>query len=863
MTKPVAATVKRMKKLVIVESPAKAKTISKILGSDFIVEASYGHVRDLPEGARDVPKDLQDQEWTTLGVDVANDFKPLYVVSQEKQKRVAALREALAEADALYLATDGDREGEAIAWHLVDLLKPKVPVHRLVFHEITRTAVETALKNTRAIDAALVDAQETRRIVDRLVGFKVSPLLWHKIAFGLSAGRVQSVALRLVVEREQERIAFRSAQWWDLTGRFNAPDTHDGGFSATLTAVGDVRLARSGDFDPTTGRLEKPDTLLLDGDAATALRDRLAHETFTVRSREDEPYKASPQPPFTTSSLQQEAGRKLSGFTAKRTMDAAQRLYEAGYITYMRTDSTHLANEAVAGIRTAVERLYGKEYVPAAPRSFQAKVANAQEAHEAIRPAGTDMPSPESLRPELGDDEFRLYELIWKRTVASQMADARGQSTTLRIASTSSTGPAAVFHVAGTTVDFAGFTRAYVEGSDDPEGDLAAKDTILPAVAVGDHILCKGLESHSHDTRPRARYTEASLTKKLEQLGIGRPSTYASIIDTLITREYCRKRGAALVPSWTGLAITQLLADGLMHLVDYKFTAQLEEQLDAISRGKQDRLEVLVRFYGGEDRKGLEELLTGLEQSIDPRSACSVNLPSGIVVRVGKYGPFVNVDGKNLGLPSEDRLAPDELTEEFLAALAAGDQPLGVCPKTGKSVFKKSGKYGDYVQLGENDDAEKKTCSLPKAMSLDEVDLATALRLLELPRTLGLHPETGAPVISLIGKHGPYIKCGEETRSLPAGLSPLDVMLPQALELLAQPKAPSKGARSKAAALRTLGDSPVTGKPIEIKDGKYGPYVTDGKTNATLPKDGSPETVTLEQALEMLAARPKKRRRRR
>jgi DNA topoisomerase-1 len=458
-----------------------------------------------------------------------------------------------------------------------------------------------------------------------------------------------------------------------------------------------VRLARSGDFDPSTGRLEQPDLLLLDGNAAVVLHDRLAHETFTVIAREDEPYKASPKAPFTTSSLQQEASRKLGGFTAKRTMDAAQRLFEAGYITYMRTDSTHVADEAVAGIRAAVERLYGSEYVPTSPRHYQTKVANAQEAHEAIRPAGTDMRSPESLRPELGDDEFRLYELIWKRTMASQMADTRGQSTTLRLASTSSTGPAAVFHVAGRTIAFAGFARAYVEGSDDPEGDLVAKETILPAVAVGDRIDCRGLEAHSHDTQPRARYTEASLTKKLEQLGIGRPSTYASIIDTLLAREYCRKRGSALVPTWTGFAITQLMVDGLPHLVDYEFTAQLEEQLDAISRGTQDQLAFLERFYGGDGRQGLEELVERLERLIDPRAACSVTLPSGIVVRVGKYGPFVALDGKNLSLPTEDRLAPDELTAEFLATLAAGDELLGVCPKTGKPVYKKTGRYGAYV----------------------------------------------------------------------------------------------------------------------------------------------------------------------
>jgi len=851
-----------MKKLVIVESPAKAKTIGKILGDDYIVEASYGHVRDLPEGAKDVPEDLRDQEWAALGIDVANDFEPLYVVNEEKQKRVAALKQALAQADTLYLATDGDREGEAIAWHLVELLQPQVPVYRLVFHEITRPAIEAALKNARPIDADLVHAQETRRIIDRLVGFKVSPLLWQKIGSGLSAGRVQSVALRLLVERERERMAFHSARWWDLTGVFQASAPHEDGFTATLTALGGVRLARGGDFDPSTGRLEQGDRLLLDGDAAAALRDRLARETFTVIARDDQPYTASPQPPFTTSSLQQEAGRKLGGFTARRTMATAQRLFEAGHITYMRTDSTHVADEAVAGIRTAVERLYGREYVSTAARHYRTKVANAQEAHEAIRPAGTEMRSPESLRPELNDDEFRLYELIWKRTMASQMADTRGQRTTLQLASTSSTGPAAVFHVAGRTIDFAGFARAYVEGSDDPEGALDARESLLPAVAVGDRLDCHGLEARSHDTQPPARYTEASLTKKLEQLGIGRPSTYAAIIDTLLDREYCLKRGSALVPTWTGFAITQLMADCLPHLVDYDFTAALEEQLDAISRGTQDKLEFLRRFYGGDGRQGLEELLKGLERSIDPRAACSVTLPSGIVVRIGKYGPFVAVDGRNLSLPAEDRLAPDELTAEILATLAAGDRPLGVCPQTGKPVYKKIGRFGGYVQRGEHDDADKQTCAVPGHMRIDDVDLTLALRLLELPRSLGVHPETGEPVVATIGRHGPYVCCGEETRSLPAGLSPLEVTLPQALELLAQPKASGRGRRGQAAAIRTLGDSPATGAPVEIKGGRYGFYVTDGQSSASLPKDASPESVTLEQAVEMLASRPKTRRQR-
>jgi DNA topoisomerase-1 len=857
------ATAGPRRPLVIVESPAKAKTIGKILGSDFMVEASYGHVRDLPDGAVDVPKDLKDQDWAKLGVNVKDGFEPLYVVSADKRKHVDRLKKALAEADSLYLATDGDREGEAISWHLVEVLKPKVPVQRLVFHEITRKAIEAGMQKTRAIDTALVDAQETRRIVDRLFGYKVSPLLWKKILARLSAGRVQTVALRLLVEREQERMEFRSAQWWGLIGAFEVSEPKDGSFTATLITVGGSRVARGGDFDPTTGRLEKTEHLLLDENAASALRDRLAAETFAVVARDDEPYTSSPKAPFTTSSLQQEAGRKLSGFTAKRTMDVAQRLYENGYITYMRTDSTHLAEEAVVGIRSAVERLYGAEYLPPSPRQYKTKVANAQEAHEAIRPAGTDMPSPESLRDVLNADEFSLYDLIWKRTVASQMADSRGQSTTLKLSSTTATGPAAVFHVGGRTIEFAGFSRAYVEGSDDPEADLAAKDTILPPVAVGDRISCQSIHTDSHATQPPARYTEASLTKKLEQLGIGRPSTYASTIETLDDREYFRKRGTALVPTWTGFAITQLMAGGLPHLVDYAFTAQLEETLDAISNGRENRLDFLTRFYFGDGRPGLEELVESLEKTIEPRQACSVKLPSGIVVRVGKHGPFVQFEGKNLSLPPEDRLAPDELTDEVVATLAAGDQPLGLCPKTKKPVYKKLGPHGPYVQLGDKGDPEIKRCSLMKGMTLEDVDLAMALRLLELPRTLGVHPERGEAVMAHSGQYGPYIACGEETRSLPADLSPLDVTFEQAMELLAVPRPAGRETRGTSATLHTLGESPITGKPVEVKNGRYGPYVSDGKTNANLPKDTPPEAVTLEQALEMIATRPPKKRRRR
>ena len=855
------ANPRRHRALVIVESPAKAKTISKILGDGFVVEASFGHIRDLPEGAGDAPKHKKGKKVATLGIDIENGFKPIYVMNAKQRKQVTVLEKAFADVDALFLATDGDREGEAIAWHLVQVLDPKVPVHRMVFHEITRKAIEAAMSDAREIDAALVEAQETRRIIDRLVGFMVSPVLWKKIGFGLSAGRVQSVALRLLVDRERERMGFCSAEWWDLAGTFGVVGLATGGFEATLATVGGVRIARGDDFDRATGAYKQSKHLLLDGAAAQALAARLANDSFTVAAREDTHYRKSPRAPFTTSSLQQAAAGSLSGFTAKRTMDVAQRLYEKGLITYMRTDSTHLADEAVAGIRRAVDRLYGADYVPSSPRLYQTKVANAQEAHEAIRPAGTDMPTPDSLRAKLSDDEYRLYDLIWKRAVACQMTDERGNRTTLTLASSAHGGPSVEFRVSGTTVEFPGFTRAYDEGSDDSEGSPAGENKVLPAVAVGDRLECIGLEPARHITEPRARFTEASLTKTLEELGIGRPSTFASTLETLVGREYCRKRGAALVPTWTGFAITQLLSDGLPNLVDAGFTARLEDQLDAISQGKQGRLETLENFYYGEGTPGLEMTIEQLEQSLDPKQASSVTLPSGIVVRIGKHCPYVVANGRNYSLPTEDILAPDELNEETLGALIAGNQPLGNCPTTGKPIYKKTGPYGAYVQRGENDDDAKKMMSLLMGQQPVDVDLAMAIKLLDLPRTLGAHPDSGEPVAALVGKHGPYIKCGEESRSLVGGLTPLDVTLGEALALLAQPK-PGRGSKAKSAPLRLLGESAVTGKSVEVRNGKYGPYVTDGQTNATLPEGVAPDEVNLEQALGLIAARPPKKRKR-
>ena len=852
------------RKLVIVESPAKARTIRGYLGRDFVVEASVGHIRDLPHGADEIPKDLKKESWAKIGVNVEQDFEPLYVVSPDKKKQVSKLKELLADASALYLATDEDREGEAISWHLTEVLKPRVAVHRLVFHEITRKAILESLEHPREIDEALVNAQETRRIVDRLYGYEVSPLLWKKVGPRLSAGRVQSVAVRLLVDREKQRMAFRSGTWWDLAGTFAAAGGAGGGFEARLTSVGGRPIARGADFDAATGRLKHDRVELLDEAAARRLEDRLRDETFAVASREDKPFTQRPAAPFTTSTLQQEANRKL-GFTARRTMQVAQGLYENGHITYMRTDSTTLATEAVSAVRRAIERLYGADHLTPTPRTYQTKVANAQEAHEAIRPAGGEMPTPEALRGALDGDGLRLYELIWKRTIACQMADARGQQTTLTVTSSSESGPPAVFQAGGKTIEFPGFLRAYVEGSDDVAGDLAERETLLPPLAVGASVECRTLEAASHTTQPPARYTEATLTKALEERGIGRPSTYAATIDTILRREYCRKRGNALVPTWVGFAVSQLLIEHFPALIDYQFTAQMEEDLDAISRGEGEKLDYLRKFYFGNGRPGLKDLLADSIDRIDPRTASSIQIPAvvpgreGIVVRVGRYGPFIERDGRRASLPSEDELAPDELTPErcetLLAQAALADQPLGQDPDTGKPVFKKVGRFGPYVQLGSADDEEKpRMASLLKGMSLDEVDLALALRLLSLPRVLGSHPESGAEIKALNGRYGPYVTCDGESRSLPADVSPLDVTLEQAVALLAQPKL--RGKRSFGAApLKTLGPSPVTGKPVELRSGRYGPYVADGVTNASLPKTADPEALTLDQALELLAAR--------
>ncbi|MEQ8790671.1 MAG: type I DNA topoisomerase [Pirellulaceae bacterium] len=848
--------------LVIVESPAKARTISKFLGRGYTVEASIGHVRDLPEGKKDLPEEFKDRSWARLGVDVDNDFTPIYIVPAEKKKQVSKLKGLLKDANALFLATDEDREGEAISWHLEQILKPKVPVHRMVFHEITKEAIENALAHPRQIDEGLVRAQEARRILDRLYGYEVSELLWRKIGSPggrrLSAGRVQSVAVRIIVERERERREFVSATFWDLLAKFATDKGEE--FQAELVSVEGRKIPAGRDFDPATGKLKNAELLQLDELGAQQLVERLRSADFQITGLEVKPFTEKPKAPFTTSTLQQEANRKL-GFTARRTMSTAQSLYENGHITYMRTDSTKLAAEAVTAARELVLSEYGKNYLPETPRVHASKEKNAQEAHEAIRPAGHPFELPEALRNQLTPDGFRLFELIWKRTIASQMTDARKRRITITIE-----GGGAVFQVSGTTIEFEGFLRAYVEGSDDPAAELADKETLLPAVEQGQSVACRDLESISHTTQPPARYTEASLTRKLEQEGIGRPSTYASIIDTIQARDYVFKKGNALVPTWVAFCVVRFLEMHLGKLVDYEFTAQMEDLLDAISRHEQQHVNYLRSFYFGNGQPGLKSTIEEKKESVDIREVARflIGEPTEgehtepVFLRVGRYGPFLEQGERRGSVP--DGLAPDEMTLakalEFIEQGQKAEEPLGEDPETGRPVYIKSGRFGPYVQLGTSDDEEEKpkNASLLKGMTVDDVTLEVALKLLTLPREVGQHPEMNEEIVAHNGRYGPYVKCGSETRSLPAELSPLDVTLEQAIHLLAQPKT-RRGRAAPKEPLKTFDASPVTNEPIKLLDGRYGPYVTDGETNASLPRDASPEELTFEQALALLAER--------
>ncbi|HEX6925342.1 MAG TPA: type I DNA topoisomerase [Longimicrobiaceae bacterium] len=838
------------RKLVVVESPTKARTIRAFLPPGYRVAASMGHVRDLPESASDIPSAYKGKEWARLGVDVEHGFRPLYIIPGAKKKVVSELRALLKEADELILATDEDREGESIGWHLLEVLNPRVPVSRIVFHEITPEAIRGALENPRGVDENLVRAQETRRILDRLVGYTLSPLLWKKIATGLSAGRVQSVAVRLLVQRERERRAFRSGTYWDLKAHL-AKRTEP--FTAQLVSVGGRRVASGKDFDENTGQLKDPSAVVLLGDEeAKALRDRLREAAWRVAEVEEKPSVRRPAPPFTTSTLQQEANRKLR-LSARDTMRIAQRLYEEGYITYMRTDSVHLSQQAIDAARGRIRSLYGETYLSPKPRQFETRSKGAQEAHEAIRPAGTEMRTVEELG--LTGREAALYELIWKRTVASQMAEARLTHTTARIEADDT-----VFRASGKRIDFPGFFRAYVEGSDDPDAALEDREEPLPALSRGDELTLRELEALSHTTQPPARYTEASLVRTLEAEGIGRPSTYATIIGTIIDRGYVEKSGTQLIPTFTAFAVTSLLEKYFPSLVDTRFTARMEEQLDEIAEGEAQWLPYLQEFFLGED--GLEAQVRAGEERIDPREASTVDLDSlGARVRIGRFGPFVEVsDGKETVTASiPEGIAPADLDAEQVAQLVKvkteGPDVLGHDPATGKPIFLLSGRFGPYVQLGVSEDGEKpRRASLPKGMSPEHVTLEDAVRLLSLPRTLGKHPETGKPVEAGIGRFGPFVKHEDDFRSLDAEDDVFTVDLARALELLAQPK----GTRKGPTVIRELGPHPEDQEPVVVYEGRYGPYVKHGSVNASLPKGKSPQELTMEEAVELLRERAAK-----
>jgi len=833
------------KKLVIVESPAKAKTIAGYLGGDYVVESSIGHIRDLPTSASEIPAKVKDEPWARLGVNVDDDFAPIYVVDARKKKVVADLKSKLKSADELLLATDEDREGEAIAWHLVQELKPKVPVRRMVFHEITRPAIERALTETRDIDESLVDAQEARRVLDRLYGYEVSPVLWRKVMQGLSAGRVQSVATRLVVERERERIAFVAAGYWDIVATFDP-----GAFTARLASVGGRRVAQGRDFGP-DGKLAAADAVQLPEEDARRLAGALDGADFAVTSVEEKPYRRRPAAPFMTSTLQQEASRKLR-LSSQQTMRVAQRLYENGFITYMRTDSTTLSEAALSAARDQARRLYGADAVPDQPRRYERRVKNAQEAHEAIRPAGDSFRTPDDVRRQLSGDEFNLYDLIWKRTVASQMADARGQTVSVRIGASASDGTAVEFATAGTTITFRGFLLAYEEGRDEPATD-DSEGKRLPPLAQGDALTATELEPEGHSTSPPARYTEATLVKALEDRGIGRPSTYAAIMGTILDRGYVRRQGQALVPEFLAFAVVNLLEQHFARLVDYEFTARMEDDLDEIAAGEEARTEWLRRFYfGADDDEGLKELVAHLGD-IDAREINTLPIPgSDIVVRVGRYGPYLERDGQRQTLPPD--IAPDELTPERAEELLAQgrqERELGVDPETGSVVVVRAGRYGPYVTEAVEGEEKPRTASLFRSMSPETVTLDEALRLLTLPRTLG--DVDGEPVIAANGRYGPYVKKGSETRSLESEEQLFTATLDDAIALLAAPK--TRGRRTAAPPLKELGDDPVTGKPIVLKDGRFGPYVTDGETNASLRAGDSIEEMTPERARELLQAR--------
>ena len=848
-----------MSTLVIVESPTKARTIRNYLPASYRVEASMGHVRDLPQSAADIPASVKGEKWAQLGVNVDSNFEPLYIVPQDKKKIVKELKEALKGVDELLLATDEDREGESISWHLLQLLQPKVPIKRMVFHEITEEAIQEAIRNCRDVDEKLVRAQETRRILDRLVGYTLSPLLWKKIAMGLSAGRVQSVAVRVLVKRERERRAFRKGSYWDLKVLLAVDETNSkkkSEFDARLMTLGGRKLATGADFDESTGQVVTGRNVLLLNEAETrALQERLADKTWTVSDQEERPVTRKPSPPFTTSTLQQESNRKL-GLSARDTMRTAQSLYEQGYITYMRTDSVHLSGQAIAASRDCVQQMYGTEYLSPQPRQYTTKSKGAQEAHEAIRPAGSSFRTPQQTN--LSGRDLKLYDLIWKRTVATQMADARQTQITVQIQVED-----AGFRASGKRIDFAGFFRAYVEGSDDPSAAIESQEVILPTMRVGDHPNCRNLEAIGHETQPPARYTEASLVKTLESEGIGRPSTYASIISTIIAKGYAQLVGNALIPTFTAFAVTDLLEKHFPEIVDPSFTSRMEQTLDDIATGEVQWLPYLREFYSGEE--GLEKQVKDRESQIDPKEARTIHFGDlDAKIRISKTGAYIESENGNINLPKD--MPPADLNAEQVEVLLLGPKKLGVHPEHGEPIYVKLGPYGHYVQLGDKSDANlhPKSMSLPKGVTPENVTIEQAVNLLALPRTLGLHPDTGRKVQASLGRFGPYVvhdlgkgedgKVHKDYRSLKAADSVHTVSFERAVQLLAEPKA-ERGKRGTAKPLRELGAHPEEGEPVNIYEGPYGPYIKYGKVNASLPEGQTVESITMEVALGAIAAK--------
>ena len=852
-------------KLVIVESPAKARKIGSFLGDEYVVEASVGHIRDLPQRAADIPKEFKKFAWAKEGVNIEEDFAPLYVINPDKKSKVAELKDLMKDADELILATDEDREGEAIAWHLIEVLRPKIPVRRMVFHEITKDAIQKAAKETRDLDYRLVDAQETRRVLDRLYGYRLSPVLWKKVMPRISAGRVQSVATRLIVERERERMAFISSAWWDLAAQCEP------GFSARLLSLDGKRVAATNDFDAKGGIKDKAaaNILLLDEAGARELVQSLNGQVLVVKSMEESPRTERPKPPFTTSTMQQDAGSRL-GWGAQLTMRIAQRLYENGYITYMRTDSVTLSSSSISAARSSAQALYGKEFVPATPRVYEGKTKNAQEAHEAIRPAGETFRTPGELAPELSRDEFALYDLIWKRTIASQMSDAKKQQMRVDFDVKTKSGSDAIFRANGSVITFAGFLAAY-EDIVEEKAEVDESDRRLPAMSVGEKIKVNEYSCEGHETKPPARYTEPTLVKKLEELGIGRPSTFASIMQTIQDRGYVAKRGRALVPTFLAFSVTGLLEQHFTKLIDYEFTASMEEDLDRIANGEEERVAWLTQFfYGSENNPGLADLSADLG-AIDAQAINTMKMGEDIEIRVGRFGAYLQQgqgdDRKFANIPEE--MAPDELTLPKaieLLAKPSGERKLGTDPETGLEVIAKSGRFGAYItevfpeeiveegakkKRKKKDAPKPKTASLLSTMSLDTVDLSDALRLLSLPRTLGTYQDEIITVQN--GRYGPYMKHGTDSRTLTSEDQLFSIGLDEAIEIYKQPKVRRRGVAKPP--LKELGQDPQTQREVIVKDGRFGVYVTDGETNATLRRGDAVELLTLERALELLAGR--------